>query len=156
MIGSQLAMQKIFEGLPRIVVDEIRRRGRCLRLNKGDILMREGDPVRSLYCILEGEVDIFVPEDMEYQHDMNWLNLLVDGACVGEYSFIDQQPASATVRANTEVSLFEVSHEVLRELLDTDDAARARLYKNLLECLVDRLRNTNVYIDYLQRNRTSH
>lgn len=156
MIDVQLATQKIFEGIPRKIIEQISRKGRSLKLSKGDILIQEGDPVQSIYCILDGEVDVFVPESWESRDDMNWVNLLVDGACIGEYSFVDRQPASATVRANSELVLFEISHQALQELLDDDDALRARVYKNLLDCLVDRLRNTNVYIDYLQRRRTEH
>lgn len=156
MIEAQLATQKIFEGIPGEIIERISRKGRSLRLNKGDILIQEGDPVQSIYCILDGEVDVFVPESWQRRDDMNWVNLLVDGACIGEYSFVDRQPASATVRANSELALFEISHEALQEVLDGDDALRARVYRNLLDCLVDRLRNTNVYIDYLQRRRTEH
>jgi len=156
MIDAQLATQKIFEGVPRQILEQISRKGRSLVLSKGDILIQEGEPVRSIYCILDGEVDVYVPDGWQCHEDMNWVNLLVDGACIGEYSFVDRQPASATVRANSELALFEIPHEALQEVLDGNDAVRARVYRNLLSCLVERLRNTNVYIDYLQRRRTEH
>jgi len=156
MIDSKLAGQRIFDGVPGDVLKEISRNGRSLSLSEGRILMEEGDPVHSIYCILEGEVDILVPEDYQYRDDMNWVNLLVDGMCIGEYSFVDGQPASATVRANTAVELFEITHEALSRILDEDVGLRARVYGNLLQSLVERLRNTNIYIDYLQRKRTEH
>jgi len=101
-------------------------------------------------------VDILLPDDLEEYEDLTLVNMLVDGECIGEYSFVDQQPASATVKANSDLELMELPHESLRGVLDGDPELRAQFYKNLLESLVERLRNTNIYIDYLRRSKTSH
>ena len=135
-------------------MDRLSKSGKTISLKQGDVLIEEGDTVTSIYCILKGEVDILVPDDLEEYEDLTWINMLVDGECIGEYSFVDQQPASATVRANSNVELFELSHDELRRILETDESLRAQIYKNLLESLVERLRSTNIYIDYLQRNKS--
>lgn len=154
MSSELLSTQRIFEGVSEDTLEKLSRSGRTMVLQQGEVLIEEGDTVKSIYCILKGEVDILVPDDLEEYEDLTWINMLVDGECIGEYSFVDHQPASATVRANTEVQLFELSHDDLRRLLDDDNELRAQIYKNLLESLVERLRSTNIYIDYLQRNKS--
>jgi CRP-like cAMP-binding protein len=156
MHEEKLSVQRIFEDLPQEVIERLCRAGRVFTLNKGDILIEEGDQVGSIYCILKGEVDILLPDDLEEHDDLTLVNMLVDGECIGEYSFVDRQPASATVKANTNLELMELSHEVLRQVLDSDSELRAQFYKNLLESLVERLRNSNIYIDYLRRSATRH
>lgn len=151
-----LAAQRIFEGMPDATIQKLCESGRFLALNKGDVVIQEGGRVTSIYCLLKGEVDILMPDDLEEYDDLTLVNMLVDGECIGEYSFVDEQPASATVRANTDVELLELSHDVLRDALDADCELRAQLYKNLLESLVERLRNTNIYIDYLRRSKSAH
>lgn len=152
-MNEQLAIQRIFEGIPEATIEKLCASGRFLCLEKGDVVIQEGDSVNSIYCLLKGEVDILLPDDLEEFDDLTLVNMLVDGECIGEYSFVDQQPASATVKANTDIELLELPHDVLREALDADSELRAQLYKNLLESLVERLRNTNIYIDYLRRSK---
>lgn len=155
-MNEQLALQRIFEGIPEATIQKLCASGRLVSLKKGDVVIQEGDSVTSIYCLLKGEVDILMPDDLEEFDDLTLVNMLVDGECIGEYSFVDQQPASATVKANTDIELLELSHDVLREALDADSDLRAQLYKNLLESLVERLRNTNIYIDYLRRSKKGH
>jgi CRP/FNR family transcriptional regulator, cyclic AMP receptor protein len=155
-MNELLSAQRIFEGIPRATIDKLADSGRFLSLSKGDVVIQEGDKVTSIYCLLKGEVDILLPDDLEEYDDLTLVNMLVDGECIGEYSFVDEQPASATVRANTDIELLELSHDVLRGAFEADCDLRAQLYKNLLESLVERLRNTNIYIDYLRRSKAEH
>jgi len=155
-MNELLAAQRIFEGIPEATIEKLSNAGRFVSLNKGDLVIQEGDKVDSIYCLLKGEVDILMPDDLEEYDDLTLVNMLVDGECIGEYSFVDEQPASATVRANTDIELLELSHDVLRDALDSDCELRAQLYKNLLESLVERLRNTNIYIDYLRRSKSGY
>lgn len=156
MINELLSAQRIFEGVPEETLDALYRSGHTVSFKKGDVVIEEGDTVQSLFCILKGEVDILLPDDLEEYDDLTLVNMLVDGECIGEYSFVDRQPASATVRANTDLELLELRHDELRRTLEADTALRAQVYKNLLESLVERLRNTNIYIDYLRRSKTEH
>lgn len=153
---EKLAAQRIFANVAADTIDSLCRAGRALSLRQGDLLIREGESIDSIYCLLKGEVDVLIPDDPEGLADLTLVNMLVDGECIGEYSFIDRQPASATVRATTDTELLELPHDLLRRMLDADPTLRARLYQNLLESLVERLRNSNVYIDYLRRNKPAH
>lgn len=155
-MNELLSAQRIFEGVPGETIEKLSNSGRFLSLDKGEVVIQEGDTVDDIYCLLKGEVDILMPDDLEEYDDLTLVNMLVDGECIGEYSFVDNQPASATVKANTDIELLAISHDVLREALDADSDLRAQIYKNLLESLVERLRNTNVYIDYLRRSKSGH
>lgn len=155
-MNELLSAQRIFEGIPDHTIDLLCRTGQSRKFTKGEVVIEEGVTVHSLYCILKGEVDILLPDDLEEYDDLTLVNMLVDGECIGEYSFVDGQPASATVRANTDVEVLELPHDALRRILEEDSVLRAQIYKNLLESLVERLRNTNIYIDYLRRSKTDH
>lgn len=156
MVHENLLAQKIFEGIPETTIEQLCNLGRSVSLKAGDILIEEGEEVRNIYCILEGEVDVLVHDAFQDDNNATWVNVLTDGECVGEYSFLDHRPASATVKAIKDVELLEISHDNIRTILNDDDALRAQFYENLLKNMVERLRNTNVYVDYLRRNKTTH
>lgn len=153
MARELLSLQSIFENVSGETLDRLYEAGSTVVLEGGDVLIQEGERVEDIYCILSGEVDILVPDDLEEHEDLTWINMLVEGECIGEYSFVDSQLASATVRARTRTELFKLPHTAIHEFLDTDVSLRAQIYRNLLESLVQRLRNTNIYIDYLQRDK---
>ncbi len=153
MTRHLLSVQSIFENVSGETLDGLCEAGTTVVLEGGDVLIQEGDRVENIYCILSGEVDILVPDDLEEHEDLTWINMLVEGECIGEYSFVDNQLASATVRARTRTELFQLPHSAIHNFMDADIALRAQIYRNLLESLVQRLRNTNIYIDYLQRDK---
>ncbi len=78
------------------------------------------------------------------------LTTLGEGDCVGEYGFIDGRPASATVRVVETSQVFAITVQLFKKLLDEDADFERLVYRNLLNTLVDRLRTSNVIIDFLQ------
>lgn len=64
------------------------------------------------------------------------------GEIVGEMSFVDHAPASASVIAKGGRTLLELSHVRLEQRIAEDAAFGMRLYKALAFFLADRLRGT--------------
>ncbi len=79
----------------------------------GQLIIREGDPGRSFFVIVEGKVRVF-----KRQPDGKELTLahLGEGAFFGEMALLSGAPRTANVVAEEETEILEVSDVVLREL----------------------------------------
>lgn len=82
--------------------------------HRGDILVREDEPGRGLYVLLEGEAKVVLssPDGREAV-----LAFLEEGDFFGEMSLLDGDPRSATVRAGSDVRLLLLRREAFLQLL---------------------------------------
>jgi CRP/FNR family cyclic AMP-dependent transcriptional regulator len=124
----------IFGQLTDSDVDWLAAQGRRARLRRGSVLIREGVPVESLYIVLEGELAVVQAGSDRV------IARLGAGEIVGEMSFIDARPPSATVRALTDVVVYTVSKQRLQQGLDENIAFAARFYRAVATFLSDRVR----------------
>ncbi len=69
--------------------------------HKGEILMKEGDTDRSMFYILSGKVSAIAKK--QNRNIKSSVNELVKGDLIGELSFFDGLPRSATLVAQEEV-----------------------------------------------------
>ena len=74
-----------------------------LTLKSGETLFQKGDPARSMYVVLTGELRI---GDGNAIYDR-----LTEGGIVGEMALIDHGPRSATVTASTDCTLVEIDEK---------------------------------------------
>jgi CRP-like cAMP-binding protein len=79
----------------------------------GTLIIREGDPGRSFYVIVEGRVRIYKvgPDEKEIT-----LAHLGEGAFFGEMALLSGAPRTANVEAEEDTELLEVTDVVLREM----------------------------------------
>lgn len=79
----------------------------------GQLIIREGDPGRSFYVIVEGKVRIYKlgPDDKEIT-----LAHLGEGAFFGEMALLSGAPRTANVIAEDDTEILEVTDVVLRDL----------------------------------------
>ena len=79
----------------------------------GQLIIREGDPGRSFYVIVEGKVRIYKvgPDEKEIT-----LAHLGEGAFFGEMALLSGAPRTANVVAEEDTEILEVSDVVLRDL----------------------------------------
>src|ERR1041384_6516535 len=91
-----LARTPIFAGLPERLIELIARSMRAVELAAGEVLLREGDPARSMFVVHNGEIEIFKHGSTGAEQR---LAILKPSDCLGEMSLIDIQPRSATARA---------------------------------------------------------
>ncbi len=101
----------------------------------GARIIEEGVRSQSLYILLDGRLRI---EDSK----IGTIATLGTGEIVGEMSFVDDAPPSASVIAEGECSVLELSHSSLESRMDADPAFGKRLYRALCFFLADRLRGT--------------
>ena len=111
--------------------------GQRQELSPGSVLIHEGQPCDFIYLILDGllEVSVDAIEDQPIAQ-------LGSGEVVGEMSFVDCQPPSATVAAQSPSILLAIDCAYLREKLSQDGWFSARFYRALSILLSSRLRST--------------
>jgi CRP/FNR family cyclic AMP-dependent transcriptional regulator len=109
--------------------------GVCRAVQSGEILIREGVQTPSMIFLLQGEFKVDVQGFGEVAR-------LGPGEIVGEMSFVDSAPPSATVTAtNSGVALF-LDKAAVAAKLDADAPFGCRFYHALAVFLADRLRGT--------------
>jgi CRP-like cAMP-binding protein len=127
----------IFAGLPARVIDLIADSLRIVDVASGAQLLREGEPARSMFVVLNGELEILKhgKGGAEYR-----LAVLKQGDCVGEMSLIDIQPRSATARARGVATLYVLDLSEIAKLYRSDVEAYALLVLNISREISRRLR----------------
>ncbi len=80
----------------------------------GEVILKEGDPGRSFYVIAAGRVRVFkqLPGGQELT-----LAHLEEGAFFGEMALLSGAPRTATIAAESETEVLEVTDKVLRQLV---------------------------------------
>jgi len=116
-------------------VEWIARTGTRRTLQAGEVLIEEGKPVDSVIILLEGELLVTV-------RGVGEVARLGTGEIVGEMSFVDAAPPSATVAARNQCLALFLGKAALAQKLRTDVAFAARFYRALAVFLADRLRGT--------------
>jgi len=106
------------------------------RLERGDVLFREGDQGNRLYVIGEGKIKLGLTS---VDGRENLLAILGPGEMFGELSLFDPGPRTATATAVAETQLIELGHDDLNVFL----AGRPAVASSMLAALARRLRRTN-------------
>jgi CRP-like cAMP-binding protein len=116
-------------------IDWMIRRGQKQQLAPGTTIIEEGKPLQNLYFVLEGSLGVWV----KAQGD-KMVARLGSGEVVGEMSFIDARPPSATVRAITRAVVLAFPRDEFAAHLEADTAFAAHFYRGVAIFLSDRLR----------------
>lgn len=116
-------------------VEWMMRKGHKVTLEPGEHLLRQGTPADSLYFVLDGCFVVYTSTAARVAE-------LKAGEVVGEISFVDARPPSASVRAEVESKVGAIPRAVLQAKLQQDLGFAARFYQSLAVFLADRLRTT--------------
>jgi CRP/FNR family transcriptional regulator, cyclic AMP receptor protein len=111
------------------------RHGTRRSLAPGELLIEEGKPAECLYFVLDGAFVVST-------RSMASVAVLKAGDVVGEVSFVDSRPPSASVRAQVPSRVGAVPRAALSAKLREDLGFAARFYRSLAVFLADRLRTT--------------
>ncbi len=106
------------------------------RMERGDVLFREGDQGDRLYVITEGKIKL---GRSSADGRENLLAILGPGEMFGELSLFDPGPRTATATAVAETQLVGLGHDQLQAFL----TAHPHVAATLLAALARRLRRTN-------------
>jgi len=103
-------------GLDAAQVEGLAERARPRHFADGERIIREGEMGASLTLIVAGEADVAKIDEVSGREHV--VNVVGSGALVGEMSFFQQRPASASVQARGDVEAL---------VLEGDSASRATL-----------------------------
>ena len=101
----------------------------------GEVLIAEGRPTPDLFIVLDGEVVVEVA-------GVGVVARLGSGEVLGEMSFVDKAPPSATVRSAGSAEVLAIDKRRIEDRLGENAAFAGRFYKALAIFLADRLRAT--------------
>lgn len=121
--------------------------GKKLEVAGGSHLIQQGTAIDSMFIILNGLFVVSMSSAPEKA-----IAQLRCGDVVGEISFLDSRPPSASVRAVEKSCVLAISKKRLSDKLQSDPAFGARFYHALGVFLADRLRSTVVLLGYEGRS----
>lgn len=139
---SQLQASPILQGLPDAALDALLGRGMMLAAQQGDpVLFENLRGGLGLYVLVSGLVEVYRTTDLLAAEPAEQrLNVLHPGDCLGEYSLLDGQPLSASVRAVAPSRLFFLPSGLFQKAVEDDPRIGSIIYRNLALYLVQRLR----------------
>jgi CRP-like cAMP-binding protein len=105
-------------------------------LGPGETLIREGEPIDSLFIVTTGTFTVTTGPGRQE------LARVGAGEVLGEVSFVDRRPPTATVTATDEAGVLAVSKPILSAKLRDDPAFAGRFYRAVATFLAERLRST--------------
>lgn len=104
-------------------------------LKKGDPLVKEGDMSNAMYWVQSGTLRLFKKKGAGFIE----LGVVHSGEVVGEMSFLDNQPRSASVEALQPCDIVEIPRGKFEEFINNQPS----WMKSLIQTLVKRLRTTS-------------
>ena len=109
----------------------------------GTVLIQEGKTVSSMFLVLDGKLVVSTAATGTKQ-----IARLMCGEMVGEMSFVDSRPPSASVTALEPSSVLAIPRQTLTRKLEQDVQFAARFYRAVATFLSDRLRATVGLLGY--------
>jgi bacteriocin-type transport-associated protein len=154
-VDPSLSLRKVlfvFRELNDSDVDWLGKAGRQERLAERKVLIQEGQPISALYILLEGSLNVSVsqannPLSRAYAAIEGGalagqdIARLSKGEIVGELSFLNNSPPSASVTALENSVVLAIPRQRLMAKIQQDAGFASRFYRALSVLLGDRLRN---------------
>lgn len=106
-----------------------------LEIKAGEYLMRDGEESTQMYYLQSGSLAVCKVKGSAEQQ----IGTIYSGELVGEMSFLDQEPRSASVKAISDAKLMVIPHEKFEQFFHGQPA----WYKALINTLLERLRKAN-------------
>lgn len=116
--------------------------GRRQPVPRGGVLIRQGVPVDALFILLEGRLSVLLGRQ---EREIARLNA---GEIVGEMSFVDARPPSATVKGLEDATVFAIPKALLNDKLACDLGFAARFYRALAIYLSSTVRERHRMLGY--------
>lgn len=117
--------------------------GEAQQVETGEVIIHQGVAVDALFILLRGRLSVSLPslDDREIAR-------LKAGEVVGEMSFVDARPPSATVTGMERSVVFAIPKGKLSRHLDRDLGFAARFYKALAIYLSTTVRERHAMLGY--------
>jgi len=107
--------------------------GRKRRVADGEPIIRQNDRSPSVFLLIEGKLAVDII-------GLGRVAVLLQGEILGEMSFVDNAPPSATVLGTGEAIVLEITKSVLSAKIEADPGFGMRFFRAIAFFLSDRLR----------------
>jgi len=134
-----LQKMPIFGGVSEATLESLLKGAVMRELTRGDTVFQEGELDTSVYVIEQGRVSVH----REWEGRNYKLRELAPGDCFGEMALMDFKPRSATVIADTDCSLIQISAAQLGQLYAVDAEQYTLIQMNLGREVCRRLRDAD-------------
>jgi CRP-like cAMP-binding protein len=152
---EQLRALPLFQALTPHEFDLLQQHLRPLFAGAGEILFEEGDPGRSCYIIVTGEIGVYkqLPGHTGTGPEgRSKVATLEPGAMVGHMALIDNKPRSATCKVETgDTLLLELGREEFEMLFTAKTPFAFKIIDRLAIDLVSSLRRTTALLQKAHR-----
>ncbi len=126
----------LFKGLDPEVISGIVENANEKQFATGQLIIQEGDNLKELYIIIEGEVSI-------EKNSGDELFTRGVGESLGEMTLIDLGTRSISVRAKSDVNIAVIDLEYLTTLFDNNPKILTTIAINIARILSNRLRESD-------------
>lgn len=130
-------------------LDWLSRNGSTRFVPDGTILVREGTPIHDIFVLLDGKLSVLAQAIGDRE-----IAPLYAGEVVGEISFVDSRPPSASVVAAQDSQVLAIDRASLTAKLASDSGFSSRFYRAIATLLADRLRKTVSHLGYGKHKET--
>jgi CRP/FNR family transcriptional regulator, cyclic AMP receptor protein len=119
----------LLAGLGRRDIEEVGRLADEVDLKAGHVLMRQGDPGREFFVVIDGEVSV----DRDGRHVAN----VGPGGFVGDIALVTERPRTATVTTTVPSRFLVVGHREFHTLMDEYPSIRMSVLESMAIMLRD-------------------
>ena len=148
---DSLRKSKIFRGFSDEELKMVSLAGSLETFDSNRIFLNEGDTPSFLYVIIRGHVEVFLPKKIAHTNKTRVTRVklcdMIPGDCLGEYSLIDNNPASASAITLEPSDLFKISKRSFDEIINSNDRSAKKIYHNILLILIRRARDYDKELD---------
>lgn len=125
--------EPLFEFMDDTQLESVLERSRVHHYGRGERLIREGDQGDSMFIMLRGTAAVSIAKNGTGVR----VGVMRQGDCFGEMSLLTGEPRSATVRADADCEVLEISKDVMAEILRESPECLARLSELLAKRKVE-------------------
>jgi CRP-like cAMP-binding protein len=119
----------LFSGLSKRAMNEIAKITDEIDLPAGKELIREGDPGRQFFVLLEGEAEV--------RRKGRKVNTLGPGDFFGEIALVTERPTTAAVTLTEPTSALVISRPAFRRMLLAQPGVQLQVLETLAERVLD-------------------
>ncbi len=134
----------IFRDLTKEQLNLVQKYMQSRTYQDGDIIFKEGDPGDGMYFILSGYVSVFL--DLDNNDRARRLATFAAGVFFGDMAILENQPRSATVRAETPTKLLFLTKDNFEKFTATEPLLASKMLLGIARELSHRLRMTNAEV----------
>ncbi|MBI4634145.1 MAG: cyclic nucleotide-binding domain-containing protein [Deltaproteobacteria bacterium] len=146
---SFLQETELFRNLSQVQIRKVLDVCRLVTFAEDEVIAREGEEGDTMYIILDGIVEVvksLIMSDMDEDREKSKVFTKLtaeDHAVFGEIALLEQLKRTATIRAVTKCTLYEITRDAFLNLTGTDHELGYRIFMNLARIISARLRKAD-------------